>query len=407
MKKSPQCSSCGFFFFFFFFPRFRAITGKSNLMDAISFVLGVRAGHLRGSHLRDLIHNPSGGKLSSNATASVELILRHSGTGEERRFERGIVGTSAVYRFNGATVSKERYDGALRELNMCSSRRATFSCFRATSRRLPSKSPKDFHGDARGDLRLERARARVPRRAREAKRAAEDSTLFTFQKKKGINAEKKRFKEQKDEAEKFAELQQRIVALKRPTCSGSSFTSTARSTASRRCARTPSTSSKRADAAVAGASAAPRRAQGGRRRAAAGAAERQGGARRRRRARQPQLTERGGDWPSARASRSIARRRWRRSTRCASSRRSRRRRQGAAEGPRRHRARRRGARRSQRRRRAARAAHERRRPRAVPRAAGGGRPRDATSCARAAPRRSWRTSWRATCSAASTRSSPS
>jgi chromosome segregation ATPase len=27
-------------------------------MDAISFVLGVRAAHLRGSHLGDLIHNP-------------------------------------------------------------------------------------------------------------------------------------------------------------------------------------------------------------------------------------------------------------------------------------------------------------------------------------------------------------
>ena len=30
--------------------------GKSNLMDAISFVLGVRAAHLRGHHLLDLIH---------------------------------------------------------------------------------------------------------------------------------------------------------------------------------------------------------------------------------------------------------------------------------------------------------------------------------------------------------------
>ena len=30
--------------------------GKSNLMDAISFVLGVRAAHLRGNQLLDLIH---------------------------------------------------------------------------------------------------------------------------------------------------------------------------------------------------------------------------------------------------------------------------------------------------------------------------------------------------------------
>ena len=31
-------------------------SGKSNLMDAISFVLGVRTQQLRGQHARDLIH---------------------------------------------------------------------------------------------------------------------------------------------------------------------------------------------------------------------------------------------------------------------------------------------------------------------------------------------------------------
>jgi structural maintenance of chromosome 1 len=181
-------------------------------MDAISFVLGVRAGHLRGSHLRDLIHNPSGGKLSSNATASVELILRHSGTGEERRFERGIVGTSAVYRFNGATVSKERYDGALRELNVLVKAR-NFLVFQGDVEAIASKSPKDFAAMLE-EISGSNAHAQEYLDAQEAKRVAEESTLFTFQKKKGINAEKKRFKEQKDEAEKFAELQQRIVALK-------------------------------------------------------------------------------------------------------------------------------------------------------------------------------------------------
>jgi structural maintenance of chromosome 1 len=30
--------------------------GKSNLMDAISFVLGVRSTHLRGSQLRDFVY---------------------------------------------------------------------------------------------------------------------------------------------------------------------------------------------------------------------------------------------------------------------------------------------------------------------------------------------------------------
>ena len=35
-------------------------SGKSNLMDAISFVLGVRASHLRSSQLQDLIYHIEG-----------------------------------------------------------------------------------------------------------------------------------------------------------------------------------------------------------------------------------------------------------------------------------------------------------------------------------------------------------
>ncbi len=38
--------------------------GKSNLMDAISFVLGVRTGQLRGTNLRDLIHRVEGTDIS-------------------------------------------------------------------------------------------------------------------------------------------------------------------------------------------------------------------------------------------------------------------------------------------------------------------------------------------------------
>lgn len=39
------------------------ITGKSNLMDAISFVLGVQARHMRGANLADLIYKPSGAEV--------------------------------------------------------------------------------------------------------------------------------------------------------------------------------------------------------------------------------------------------------------------------------------------------------------------------------------------------------
>jgi structural maintenance of chromosome 1 len=207
-------------------------------MDAISFVLGVRAGHLRGTQLRDLIHNPAGNKLSASATCSVELVLRHAVSNDERRFERAVVSkksgraagdnvddddddggdggearTQSVYRLNGAAVTKEAYDAALRALNILVKAR-NFLVFQGDVEAIAAKSPKDFTAmleeiSGSGELAEQYAAAL------EKRRAAEDNTLFTFQKKKGINAEKKRFKEQKDEAEKFNEMRERIAVLKR------------------------------------------------------------------------------------------------------------------------------------------------------------------------------------------------
>lgn len=204
-------------------------------MDAISFVLGVRAGHLRGTQLRDLIHNPAGGKLAAGASCSVELLLRHADSGKERRFQRAVVSgkkaaaddddddadaddkdagsTHSVFRVDGRVVTKEQYDAALRALNILVKAR-NFLVFQGDVEAIAAKAPKDFTAmleeiSGSGEL------AKQYAATLEKKRAAEDNTLFTFQKKKGINAEKKRYKEQKDEAERFNELRQRIAQLKR------------------------------------------------------------------------------------------------------------------------------------------------------------------------------------------------
>jgi structural maintenance of chromosome 1 len=140
------------------------------------------------------------------------LVLRHTGTGEERRFERAIVGAQSQYRYNGGVVSKEQYDGALRQLNVLVKAR-NFLVFQGDVEAIASKSPKDFTAMLE-EISGSNALADEYQEALEAKRVAEESTLFTFQKKKGINAEKKRFKEQKDEAERFQKLQERIVSLK-------------------------------------------------------------------------------------------------------------------------------------------------------------------------------------------------
>ena len=53
-------------------------SGKSNIMDAISFVLGIQAKHLRGNAIRDLIHRKEHEKQDEiDRVASVELRLKN------------------------------------------------------------------------------------------------------------------------------------------------------------------------------------------------------------------------------------------------------------------------------------------------------------------------------------------
>lgn len=64
--------------------------GKSNLMDAISFVLGEKTSNLRVKTLRDLIHGAPVGKPAANR-AFVSMVYSEDGA-EDRTFARVIVG---------------------------------------------------------------------------------------------------------------------------------------------------------------------------------------------------------------------------------------------------------------------------------------------------------------------------
>lgn len=65
-------------------------TGKSNLMDAISFVLAEKTSNLRVKTLKDLIHGAPVGKPASNR-AFVSMVYQED-NGEERTFTRIIIG---------------------------------------------------------------------------------------------------------------------------------------------------------------------------------------------------------------------------------------------------------------------------------------------------------------------------
>jgi structural maintenance of chromosome 1 len=90
-------------------------------MDAISFVLGVQAKHLRGSHLKELIYNPHGKEAGDAESAVVRLVLKNAKLDKELVFERVVNNANkggSEYRIDSKSVTKEVYDNKLQTLNI-------------------------------------------------------------------------------------------------------------------------------------------------------------------------------------------------------------------------------------------------------------------------------------------------
>ncbi|KAJ3109189.1 Structural maintenance of chromosomes protein 1 [Phlyctochytrium planicorne] len=188
-------------------------------MDAVSFVLGVKSSHLRSSQLKDLIYKAetaSRGHLSGNAlalqnsdepeptSATVTAVYRKSDM-KELRFSRIILpnGTSE-YRIGGKAVPYSTYSAALEDENILIKAR-NFLVFQGDVEAIASQSPKDLTKlieQISGSLEF---KAEYERLKQLQDRATENST-FNFNKKRGIAAEMKQYREQKEEAERFEKL---------------------------------------------------------------------------------------------------------------------------------------------------------------------------------------------------------
>jgi structural maintenance of chromosome 1 len=105
------------------FKQFTAIigpngSGKSNLMDAISFVLGVRTQHLRGS-LQELLYSNSDMPAAARPTHGSVTLVYVPEDGQEIHFTRAIQpgggnnSYQSVYRIDGRQVTLEAYTSRL------------------------------------------------------------------------------------------------------------------------------------------------------------------------------------------------------------------------------------------------------------------------------------------------------
>ncbi|RHY28961.1 hypothetical protein DYB25_008938 [Aphanomyces astaci] len=215
------------------FARFTAVvgpngSGKSNLMDAISFVLGVQSRQLRSNQLKDLLHKSGLAPTVPEGGAYVSLIYeldddekkrlhgKHSGestSSRELTFTRCIsekgVGS---YRINHQDKSYEEYESALKDLGILVKAR-NFLVFQGTMGSIASKSPDQLTRMFELISSSEELKDEYEKCLQE-KAVAEENTIFAYQKRKGLAAERKIVKEQKEEAERFKQRRNELAKTK-------------------------------------------------------------------------------------------------------------------------------------------------------------------------------------------------
>ncbi|KAF5482401.1 hypothetical protein F2P56_002975 [Juglans regia] len=188
--------------------------GKSNLMDAISFVLGVRTGQLRGAQLKDLIYAYDDKEKDQKGRRAFVRLVYQLGNGSELHFTRTITSSgSSEYRVDGTTVTWDIYNAKLRDLGILVKAR-NFLVFQGDVESIASKNPKELTAlleQISGSDELRRDYDKCE----EEKATAEEKSALTYQKKRTIVMERKQKKEQKEEAEKHLRLQNQLKSLKK------------------------------------------------------------------------------------------------------------------------------------------------------------------------------------------------
>nr|VWO96457.1 Structural maintenance of chromosomes protein [Ganoderma boninense] len=202
--------------------------GKSNLMDAISFVLGVKSAQLRSSQLKDLVYrgrrlarNPDGedggqappdeddeegeGEGEGTAKKAWVLAVYEDAAKKEWKFQRTISTTGASeYKLNNKVVSYSAYNAALIQHNILVKAK-NFLVFQGDVEAVASQSPKELSrliDQISGSLEL----AGDYEKARDGLERATENATFNFTKRRGMMGEIKQYKEQKGEAERFEQL---------------------------------------------------------------------------------------------------------------------------------------------------------------------------------------------------------
>ncbi|XP_034031732.1 structural maintenance of chromosomes protein 1B [Thalassophryne amazonica] len=177
-------------------------SGKSNIMEAVSFATGERASSLRVKHLRDLIHGAHVGRPVSNR-ASVSVTYCDDND-QETVFSRTISGDSSEYRINGAHVTHARYTEELEKIGIIT-KAQNFLVFQGTVESIALKNPKERTKLFEYISQSKECVAEYDKK-KEALQKSKEDTQFHLNKKRSANAEKKQVSQEKIEAQRYQTL---------------------------------------------------------------------------------------------------------------------------------------------------------------------------------------------------------
>ncbi|CAK9796361.1 Structural maintenance of chromosomes protein 1A [Anthophora quadrimaculata] len=116
-------------------------SGKSNIMDAISFVMGEKAKKLRVNQLSELIYGASTGTPLFNRAHVTAIFIFEDNT--NKTFTRSIYNTSCEYKINDEVVTAEHYILELGKLNL-NVKAKHFLIFQGAIDSTIMKTPKEY-----------------------------------------------------------------------------------------------------------------------------------------------------------------------------------------------------------------------------------------------------------------------
>ncbi|XP_037956662.1 structural maintenance of chromosomes protein 1A isoform X2 [Teleopsis dalmanni] len=171
-------------------------------MDAISFVMGEKTSSLRVKRLTDLIHGSSILKpVSRTCSVTAKFVINDE---NYLNFQRAVVNGSSEYRINGENVIASVYLEKLEKMGI-NVKAKNFLVFQGAVENIAMKTPKErtaLFEEISGSGLLKDDYNRL----KQEMCSAEEETQFTYQKKKGIAAERKEAKHEKMEAERYTRL---------------------------------------------------------------------------------------------------------------------------------------------------------------------------------------------------------